>query len=429
MKAAAALVVPMAVALVAALSGGCSDRQSSAQPPRAAAPAVPAGVATAEQKDVPVQIIAVGNVQSIATVGVKSQIAGQILEVHFREGQDVARGALLFTIDPRPLEAAVRQAQANLARDTAALRQAEAAHAQRQAEVTQARANLDRDVAQLDNARVQEQRYRALVDRELIAREQYDQVRTTLVALQATAQASRAALENTQASVRAAEANQETARASIRANEAMVEAAQVQLGYTTIRAPMAGRTGNLLVQAGNVLKSNEDGPLVVIAQLRPIYVSFTVPEQHVGDIARYRAAGTLTVEATPAGTNRPATGTLSFVNNSVDTTTGSIQLKATFPNADDALWPGQFVDVALTLTRAPAVTVPTRAVQAGQQGPFVFVVKPDLTVESRRVRVGRRLPTELVIEEGVRAGERVVTDGQLRLVPGARIEVKPARPS
>jgi len=422
----AALFLALAAALAA---GGCSDRQSSAQPPQKSAPAIPVGVATAEQKNVPVQVTTVGNVQSMATVGVKSQIAGQIDEVHFREGQDVAKGALLFTIDPRPLEAAVRQAQANLARDQAGLRQAEAALAQRQAEITQARANLDRDVAQLDNARVQEQRYRALVDRELIAREQYDQVRTTLVALQATAQASRAAVENALASARAAEANQENARASIRANEAMVEAAQLQLNYTAIRAPMAGRTGNLLVQAGNVLKSNEDGPLVVIAQLRPIHVSFTVPEQHVGDIARYRAAGTLTVQATAAGAARPAVGALTFVNNTVDTTTGTIQLKATFANSDDALWPGQFVDVALTLTTAPAVIVPTRAVQAGQQGPFVFVVKPDLTVESRRVRVGRRLPTEVVIDEGVRAGERVVTDGQLRLVPGARIEVKPARPS
>ena len=240
------------IALVALLPllAACSDSggaQTKAAPP----PAVPVGVTAVEQKVVPLQVLAVGNVQAYTTVGVKSQVAGQILTVHFKEGDEVKRGDLLFTIDQRPLEASVRQAEANVAKDRAQLLQAEA--------------NLERDLAQLENARVQEKRYGELVRKELIAREQYDQIRTAMATMEATVNADRAGLEN--------------ARAAIRANEAMVETARIQLGYTTIRAPMDGRTGNLLVQAGNVLKSNEDNPLVVIAQIRPVYVSFGVPER------------------------------------------------------------------------------------------------------------------------------------------------------
>ncbi|MDP2625493.1 MAG: efflux RND transporter periplasmic adaptor subunit, partial [Candidatus Rokubacteria bacterium] len=391
--------------------------------------AVPVGVATVERKMVPLQVVTVGNVQAYTTVGVKSQIAGQITTVHFTEGREVKRGDLLFTLDPRPFEASLRQNEASVAKDVAQRRQAEAALGQRGAEVTQALANLERDLAQMENARVQEQRYRDLAKKEFIAREQYDQVRTNFAALQAVVQASRAAVENARASARAGEAAVENAQAAIKGNEAVVESARLQLAYTAIRAPMNGRTGNLLAQVGNVVKSGEDAPLVVIVQVQPIHVSFSVPEQQLTAINSYRARGTLTVEARIDGGRRTAAGTLTFVNNTVDPTTGTIQLKATFPNAGDALWPGQFVDVVLMLASEAAVVVPAEAVQAGQQGSFVFVVKPDLTVESRRVKVGRRLPRELVIEEGLQAGERVVTDGQLRLVPGARVEIKPPRAS
>jgi multidrug efflux system membrane fusion protein len=422
---------PIATALVAGLLGlaGCSDSPGGAQAKAGPPPPVPVGAAVAEQRSVPVQVTAVGTVQAYTTVGVKSQVAGQIQQVHFTEGQEVRRGDLLFTIDQRPLEAAVRQAEANVAKDRAGLRQAEASLAQRQAEVAQALANLERDVAQLDNARMQEQRYAALLKQELVAREQYDQVRTALAALHATVTADRAAVDNARASARAAEAMVDNARAVIQADEAMVETARLQLGYTTIRAPMDGRTGNLLVQAGNVVKTGEDSPLVVIAQIRPIYVSFAVPEQHLPAVARYRAEGTLKAEAMLESGRRAVVGTVTFMNNTVDPSTGTIQLKATFPNTDSALWPGQFVDVALTLTSESGVVVPTQAVQAGQKGPYVFVVKPDSTVESRPVKVGRRLAREVVIDEGVKPGERVVTDGQLRLVPGARVEIKPQRPS
>jgi multidrug efflux system membrane fusion protein len=422
------LRLAIACVLTALAAVGC-DRGPSAQARPAAPPPVPVGVATAEQKVVPLQVVAVGNVQAYTTVAVKSQVAGQIVEVHFREGQEVKRGELLFTIDQRPLQASLRQMEANVARDRAQLRQMEAAVAQKQAEVTQALANLERDLAQAENARVQEERYRELVRRELIAREQYDQVRTTLAALQATVQADRAAVDNARASARAAEAMVDNAKATIAANEAMVDTARLQLAYTTIKAPMDGRTGNLLVQAGNVVKGNDENPLVVINQVQPIYVSFAVPEQHLADVKHYLARDGLKVEAMLDGGKRSVVGTLSFVNNTVDPTTGTIQLKATFRNADGALWPGQFVDVALTLTSERSTVVPARAVQAGQQGSFVFVVKPDSTVESRPVKVGRRLGAEIVVDQGLTGGERVVTDGQLRLVPGARVEIKPQKAS
>ena len=418
----------LALLAIAALSG-CSDggraQARSAAPP----PPVPVGVAAVEQRAVPLQVLAVGTVQAYTTVGVKSQVAGQVQTVHFKEGDEVRRGDLLFTIDPRPLEAAVRQAEANVAKDRAQLRQAEAARGQRQAEITQAQANLERDLAQLANAKVQEQRYSELVRRELVAREQYDQIRTALAAFEATVAADRAALENAQAASRAAEAMIDNARAAISAGEAMVETVRLQLAYTTIRAPMDGRTGNLLAQAGNVLKTGEDSPLVVIAQIRPIYVSFGVPERELDAIKTYRARGSVKVEAMLDGGRKAIVGAVTFMNNTVDATTGTIQFKATFPNADHALWPGQFVDVAVTLTTENALVVPAQAVQTGQKGPYVFVVKADSTVEARVVKVGRRLPREVTIDDGVKAGERIVTDGQLRLVPGARVDAKPPKAS
>jgi membrane fusion protein, multidrug efflux system len=413
----------LALAAASLSAAACSDRAGGAQP-RSAPPPVPVVVATVEQKVIPLQVLAIGNVQAYTTVAIKSQIAGQIMHVHFKEGQDVKQGDLLFRIDPRPIEAGLRQAEANVARDRAQLQQAAASLEQKRAEVQQAEANLERDLAQMENARVQEKRYRSLADQDLVAREQYDQVKTNSSAMQATVQADRAAIENAKASTQAAAATVENARAVIAADQALVDNARLQLEYTTIRAPMDGRTGNIAVQAGNVVKANEDPVLVTISQVRPIYVSFAVPEQHLTAIKTYRATGTLKLEAMIDGGRRTVVGEVTFVNSTVDPTTGTIQLKATFPNADNALWPGQFVDVALTLTTENAIVVPAQAVQAGQRGSFVFVVKPDRTVESRPVKPGRRLAREMVIEDGVRPGERVVTDGQLRLLPGSRVEIK-----
>ena len=384
------------------LLAGCSDNAAGKPAGSGAPPAVPVTVGAVVEKTVPIQLSAVGNAQAYTTVGIKSQVSGQIVQVHFKEGQDVHNGDLLFTIDPRPFEAT--------------LRQAEAALRQRQAEVQQSLANVERDIAQLENARAQERRYRELVDRELIAREQYEQLRTNLASMEATVQADRAAVEN--------------AKASARAAQALVDTATLQLGYTEIRAPIDGRTGNLFVQSGNVVKANDDNPILVINQIHPIYVSFSVPEQHLADIKKYRAQGPLRVEVRPPRQAQTlATGELTFINNAVDQTTGTIQLKATFANSDNALWPGQFFDVVLRLTTRAAVVVPSQAIQPGQQGPFVFVVKPDATVESRQVIPGTRLGAETIVEQGLRPGERVVTDGQLRLVPGAKVEIKPAKAS
>ena len=411
------------VAVLAACSDSAAGRTPNTPPP------VPVTVSDAIEKVVPIQVTAVGNVQPLTSVGVKSQINGQILQVHFKEGQDVRQGDLLFTIDPRPLEAALRQAEATVARDTANLRQTEAALIQREAEVKQAEANLERDLAQQENARTQETRYAELLKRELIAREQYDQIRTNMASMNATVQANRAAIDNAKASLAAARATVENARAAIRADEAAVDAARVQLGYTTIRSPLDGRTGNLLVQSGNIAKANDDNPMVVINQVRPIYLSFAVPEQYLDDIKRFSAAGSLRVEAREP--SRPvviARGQLTFVNNAVDVQTGTIQLKATFANADNALWPGQFLEAALTFTDRRAVVIPSQSIQPGQAGPYVFVVKADQTVEARPIQPGTRLGPITIVEKGLASGERVVIDGQLRLVPGARVEVKPAAP-
>lgn len=387
--------------LLAACSGQGGDGPDAKAAPQA--PAVPVAASAAVQRDVPIQLRAIGNVQAHATVAVLSLVGGEVFRIHFTEGQDVETGDPLFTIDPRPFQTALQQAQAQLA--------------QHQAQVAQAQANLARDTAQYENARVEEDRYKRLVEGGFVAREQYDQVRTNEKSLAATIEADRAAVN--------------TAQAAVRADEAVVENARLQLSYTAIRAPIDGRTGNLLIHQGNVVKANDVGnPLVVINQVHPIYVVFSVPEQYLDRVKRYRAAGELSVEARgPGSTDRAARGELSFVNNTVDPATGTIQLKATFQNSDNILWPGQFVNVVLTLTTEHGViTVPSQAVQWGQQGSYVFVVKPDLTVENRPVVVAFADGPSSVIAKGLAAGERVVTDGQLRLVPGTRVEIKSEAP-
>lgn len=334
------------------------------------APAVPVTVAVAEQKTVPLNVRAIGAVEPFSTVEVKSQLAGQLVSVHFTEGQDVKKGQLLFTLDRRPLEAALKQAEGQLAKS--------------QAELAQAEANAGR--------------YAKLMQEGVIARERYEQEQTNMQSLRATVDADRAA----------------------------VETARVQLGYTHIYAPIDGRTGSVQVHTGNVVKANE-ASLVVINQLRPIYTRFSLPEQFLADVKRHMANGKLKAAALIPKTDTPAaTGTVSFIDNAVNRETGTIAMKAEFPNADRRLWPGQFVDITLTLAERPnAILVPTAALQTGQQGSFVFVVKPDNTAEPRAVKVGAAVDNNTIVEEGVRAGERVVTDGQLRLVPGAKVEIKP----
>jgi multidrug efflux system membrane fusion protein len=386
---------------------GCGDRGAETASAKTAArpPAVPVVVSDAVMRDVPVELRAIGNVQAYATVSVLSLVGGELLKIHFTEGQEVKTGELLFTIDPRPFQAQLQQAEAQLS--------------QHQAQVAQAQANLLRDTAQYENARIEEDRYKRLVEGGYVAREQYDQMRTNEQSLAATIDADRAAVN--------------TARAVVEADRASVENARLQLGYTEIKAPVDGRTGSVLIHQGNVVKANDVGnPLVVITRIHPIYVAFSVPEQNLDRIKRFRAAGELAVETTlPGRSERTARGEVSFINNVVDASTGTIQLKATFQNSDNVLWPGQFVNVVLRLTtERGAVVIPSQAVQPGQNGSYVFVVKPDMTAEKRAVTVAFTEGANSVIAQGLAAGDRVVTDGQLRLLPGTRVEIKePAQPA
>ena len=400
----------------------CSGKDST-KPEKSVS--IPVIVGAVIQKAVPVQIRVIGNIQAYSTITVKSIVGGEISQVHFTEGQDVKKGELLFTIDPRPFEAGLKQAEANLARDIAQVGQVEADLAKNIALVKQAEANLERDMAQAENAKVEAKRYESLIEKQVVSRQQYDQFRTNAEALEATVRADKAAKESAEAAVRSSKAALENVRAAVRADQAAVENAKIQLGYCFIRSPMDGRTGNLLVKRGNVVKAN-DIDLVTINQINPIYAAFSVPEQSLPEIKKYMARGPLKVEAhlsnDPTSTEQ---GVLTFIDNTVDKTTGTILLKATFANKERWLWPGQFVNVVLTLTTQPdAIIIPSQAVQTGQDGQYVFVVKPDLTVESRPITVGRTLTDETVVEKGLKPDERIVTDGQLRLFPGAKVEIK-----
>ncbi|MGH9720333.1 MAG: efflux RND transporter periplasmic adaptor subunit [Bryobacteraceae bacterium] len=389
-----ALFPLLAVALQ--LSGCKSQKAQSASAP----PSVPVTVAPVSQEAVPVQIRAVGTVEPSATVQVKSQIGGQLTSVHFVEGANVNKGDLLFEIDRRPYQEALRQAEAAYTRDQALLKQAEA--------------NVGRDVAVAKNAEIEAARYDKLFKEGVVARTQYDQVRTNADALQESIRAGRAAIES--------------ARASLESDRAAIDRAKLDLTYCEIRAPISGRAGNLLVHAGNLVRANDDNALVVINQVAPIFVSFGIPEEHLAAIRQKSAARKLAVEISPNDDpSKKVNGTLSVIDNTVDSRTGTIRLKATAANQDRVLWPGQFVNTVLILdTRLNALVVPSEAVQPGQRGQFVYVVKPDQTVESRNVTVGMTFGAKTVIEKGLSAGESVVTDGQLRLFPGARIQAVPA---
>ncbi len=335
--------------------------------------AVPILAATVAQKDVPLQVKAIGAVEAYSNVSIKTQITGELTGVHFKEGHDVSKGQLLFTLDRRPFEAALKQAQGMLAKDQ----------------------------AQAANARAQAKRYESLNKAGVVSKEEYEQMQSNADALDAAVIADQAAVEN----------------------------ARVQLVYCTIYSPIDGRTGPLLIHQGNMIKANDTPFLVSINQVQPIYATFTVPEQNLADIKRYSSQGRLRVQAfIPNDSRGPAAGWLSFIDNTVDQATGTIKLKGEFANADRRLWPGQFVDVVLTLAQQPnAIVVPSQAIQNGQTGQFVLVIKPDMTVEARPVTLDRSTDGQAVIAKGLAAGEQVVTDGQLRLVPGVtKVELKQA---
>lgn len=350
--------------------------KDSAKAPRGT-PAVPVTVARVEQQSIPVRLNAIGNVEAYATVAVKARVDGQILEVNFREGQPVKKGEVLFRIDPRPFQAALRQAEANALRDRAAR----------------------------DHSVAQEKRYQELLDKNFISKDAYAKIRTDAATAEATAKASQAALEN----------------------------ARLNLEYCTIHSPLDGYVGRVLLQAGNLVRANDQNPLVVINQVRPIYVNFGIPEQHLAEVRKYMAAGPLAAEVQAFDPQQPAPrGTLIFVDNAVDPSTGTIRLRAQFANADATLWPGQFVSVSLRLyEQADALVIPSAAVQTGPDGQYVYVVGEDLTAEVRRVTVQRTEGERAIVAQGLARNERVVTRGQLRLGPKVRVQIaKPeAQPS
>jgi multidrug efflux system membrane fusion protein len=353
--------------------GACSGGPSAEEPKSKEKPAVPVTVASVFTKDVPVQVTSVGNVEAYSTVAVKSRVSGELVGVHFQEGQEVKEGDPLFTIDKAPYEVALKEAQARLERDQALARKAR------------------------DDVR----RNMPLAEKNIVSRQSLDQYVSTAEAAEALVKADQAALENL----------------------------QLQLGYCSIRSPISGRTGSLLIQKGNLVKANDENKsLLTVHQLEPIYVTFAVPEKYLGEINRRTREGKMEVQINTQenpGLAESITGVVSFVNNTVEQSTATIRLKATFQNRDRRLWPGQTTSALLTLGVQPkAVVVPSQAIQAGQSGSYAFVVKQDQTAELRLVSVSRTTNGETVIEKGLSPGETVVTDGQLLLTSGARVSIK-----
>jgi multidrug efflux system membrane fusion protein len=369
-----ALILFILAASLAVGTTACSRNDMSATAAGGAAPAarggIPVALATVQRKAMPVQLRVVGSVEPSYAVAVRPQVTGELRAVNFEEGQDVAEGQVLFEIDRRPLEAALRQAQAN----------------------------LERDIAQSANAEAQAKRYDDLARRGIATKEQVETLRTEAAALAAAVAADRAA----------------------------VEQATVQLEYATIKAPIAGRTGTLFVHPGNLVRPNDTMPLVVINRLSPVNVAFGVPEGQLASLRQHLAAGTTRVEAEIPNDSRSASiGRINFIDNAVDQATGTIKVKGTFPNEGRRLWPGQYVNVIVTLETEPnALVVPTVAVQTGQHGQYIFVVTPEQTVDLRPVTISRTIGLESVIQGKVAVGDSVVTDGHLRLTPGSRIVAK-----
>jgi membrane fusion protein, multidrug efflux system len=384
----------------------CNSTQPSAKGPgRGGFPPSPVTAAKADQRDIPVQLREIGSVDPIAVIAVKAQIGGALTKVFFKEGDDIRKGQQLFEIDPRPYQQAIDQAQAAIEKDNAL--------------ISQAQANLARDRVQTANAKEQADRYEALAKDGLISKDQNSTYQTTF--------------NSQNEALRADDAAINSAKASLNVDKAALETAKLNLSYCYINSPIDGRAGSLLIQAGNLIKANDTTALVNINQVEPVYVTFSVPEQFLDEIRAYSREKPLAVTAivspdniavvNPTSSNRK-TGQMTFIDNLVDNTTGTIKLKAVFPNTDHALWPGQFVNVIITLRTLHGVTViPSEAVQSGQQGQFVFVLNPDQTVANRPVKLGQSFENQIVVDSGVAPGETVITDGQMRLIPGTRVRV------
>lgn len=391
----------LAVSLLIALTGCTSD------PPTAAdnkekfkgknknGGAVPVVTAVAALRDVPIEIQVVGNVEAYSQVSIRAQVSGQLTSVSLRDGDFVKKGDPLFTIDARQIDGQLAQAEANLARSTAQLAQAEA--------------NLARDTAQESYSKNVADRFAQGQRDGIFSTDQAQQSKANADALGQGVAADRAAIQS--------------AKAQIAADQAAINNIRLQKSYTSIPSPVDGRAGLVTQKLGNIVTANNT-ELAIIAQVEPVYVTFAVPEARLNEIKRYYdRGGKLLVMAQPQdGSGAAERGTLSFIDNTVDTATGTIRLRGTFPNSTHTLWPGQFVNATLQLTTRPdAVTVPNQAVQTGQDGTFIYVVGDDRKVQFRPVKVGPRVDLDVVIEDGIQAGEVVVTDGQLRLQPGSEV--------
>src|SRR6476619_2879977 len=360
------LYISSAALLLIAVGFGNKDAVQAAKPQPAGAPV---RIATVASRTMPVEVQALGSVEAISTVSIKAQSSGQLMRVHFKEGDFVKKGQLLFTIDRAPFEAALRQAEGTLAKDE----------------------------AQALNAKIDAERYQGLGGQGIVSKQQVDAAGAAANAMAAT----------------------------VAADKAAVETAKINLEYTSIYSPINGRTGSVGVKEGNLVKANDVPILVTINQIEPIYVSFAIPEQQLAELKQYSNTKSLKVDAAPQGNTQHFQGRLTFIDNSVDLTTGTIKLKATFDNAAHVLWPGQFADVKLTLKSQPnAVVVPTAALQTSQNGTYVYVINQDLTAQPQPVKVGWNVGEDTVIASGLQPGQRVVTDGQLRLTPGAKVDIK-----
>ncbi|MBS2039604.1 efflux RND transporter periplasmic adaptor subunit [bacterium] len=414
---------------------------------------VPVTVTSVEKREVPVEVHVVGSVAPFSTVPITAQIGGQLKRVFFRQGDFVRQGQPLFAIDARPQQAAlaqgqaaverdqaaVAQSQANLLRDQNLVEQARGALARDRAAVDQARANLRRDQTNQHFAQDEALRYRNLVRQGYVTVEQAQQYATNATAFESTIQADLSALRSAEATYQASlatvksqqstlladQAAVRSAQATVRSSQASLESVGVQLDYATINSPITGRTGSLNFHEGSIIRPNDTTPLITVDQIQPIYVSFSVPEKYLPEIQQRQQSGHLTVTARLAEVEGPPeVGKVSFIENAVDNTTGTILLRASFPNPLRRLWPGQFVNVTLLLRKQKnCLVLPSQAIQPGQTGDLIFVVKPDNTVESRQVKVDFTYQDLSVLGQGVKEGEVVVTDGQLLLTPGANVTV------
>jgi membrane fusion protein, multidrug efflux system len=371
-------------------------------------PPAPVSVATVVTQDVPTYLDAIGKTVAREVVAIQPQVSGRIIKIHFTDGADVKKGDLLFTIDPRPFEASLQQAQANLSKNTALKKQTEA--------------NMIRDVAQAKWGEVQAKRYLTLAEQGLVSREDYEQIRTNADSLNATVEADRAAVHS--------------ADEAIKADQAAIESAKVQLSYCYIRSPIDGRAGQRLADIGNVVNpggsgngNSENGAssnsLLVIQRLDPIYADFTISQTNLGEVQQQMREGTLKTEVRiPEDSGDPATGQLTFLDNAVQNTTGQVNLRATIPNNGHRFWPGRFVNIRLVLsTIHQAILVPASAPQMSANGPFVYVIKQDSTAEQRSVSLGQRQGDMVVVEKGIASGEQIVTNGQLGVTPGGKVRI------